>query len=70
MPTLVVYGGTIVFATAASVYYLLRLASAKRDVGVQGELAVHNPVIFDGISPFHPYGSVHLPKLFFSFLLS
>jgi hypothetical protein len=70
MRTLVVYGGTIVFATA-SVYYLLRLASAKRDTTTKGELAVHNLCRLDGISPFPPSRSHRLPIPFsFSFSLS
>ena len=53
MRSLVVYGTTIAFATA-SVYYLLRLASAKRDAGAKGELAAHNYCRLDGISPSLP----------------
>lgn len=51
MPTLVVYGGTVLIATA-SVYYLLQLASAKRDADPKGELAVHNSCRLDGVFPF------------------
>lgn len=59
MPTLVVYGGTIAFATA-SVYYLLRLASAKRDAGAKGELAVHNSCRLDCV--FFFIQSIHSPN--------
>lgn len=60
MPTLVVYGGTVALATA-SVYYLLRLASAKRDAGTKGELAVHNSCRLDSVFPlFIP--SIHSPN--------
>ena len=45
MSTLVVLGGTIVFATA-SVYYLSRVASAKRDSYTKGESVVHNSCRF------------------------
>jgi pimeloyl-ACP methyl ester carboxylesterase len=67
MRSLVVYGTTIAFATA-SVYYLLRLASAKRDAGTKGELAVHNYCRLDGISPsLSPYRSFRLPSTLFLF---
>jgi hypothetical protein len=60
MRTLVVYGTTIVLASA-SVYYLLRLASAKRDDTAKGELAVHNICRLDGISLFlHPDLTIYL----------
>jgi pimeloyl-ACP methyl ester carboxylesterase/protein-tyrosine phosphatase len=64
MRTLVVYGGTVVLATA-SVYYLLRLASAKRDdTAAKGELAVHNICRLDGISLPSSFRSNHLPNPF------
>jgi hypothetical protein len=67
MRTLVVYTGTVVVATA-SVYYLLRLVSAKRDAAVKGELAVHIICRLDGISLLPSSRSNHIPISFFPFL--
>jgi hypothetical protein len=68
MRTLVVYGATIALGTA-SVYYLLRLVSAKRDATVKGELAVHNMYRLDGIS-LSPRPDLNLHTISFSFSLS
>jgi hypothetical protein len=68
MRTLVVYGATIALGTA-SVYYLLRLASAKRDAAVKGELAVHNMYRLDGIS-LSPRPDLTVHPILFSFSIS
>lgn len=54
MSTLVVLGGTVVLATA-SVYYLSRIASAKRDSDAKGESVVHNSCCLRCSSTSPPY---------------